>query len=208
MATSDPVRAFTDAARASTTKAQICLVDGWPLGGRDGLRVVLDPEEMLRVIETARPSLVYLDASTFDAEDEAGAANEALGMDEEPEAEVVAVFAELIRRSAKSNGDPTRSSVGFVCEADPPRRTEAKARCRSDGRRPVAEALDGNGSGCSRGEPPLSERPVSPAPAPREVESPKGGVAGRSVGRADTPPVATQTGCDRGSGNAALSLHT
>lgn len=116
MATSDPVGAFTDAARASITKAQSCLVDGWPLGGRDGLRVVLDPEEMLRVIETARPSLVYIDESTFDAEDEAGAAHAALGMDEETDAEVVATFAEVIRRSAKSNGDPTRSLVGFVCE--------------------------------------------------------------------------------------------
>jgi hypothetical protein len=57
MKTSDAVLAFVKVARASAEAAQSCIVQGWPQGDRHVLKVVLDPDEILRVIEASRPKL-------------------------------------------------------------------------------------------------------------------------------------------------------
>ena len=71
MTTSDAVLAFVKGARATAEAAQSCVVQGWPQGDHNVLKVVLDPDEILRVIEASRPKLIYLAEAIFDAEEEA-----------------------------------------------------------------------------------------------------------------------------------------
>lgn len=114
MTTSDAVLAFVKGARAGAEAAQSCIVQGWPQGDRNVLKVVLDPDEILRVIEVSRPKLMYLAETTFDAEEEAAGAYEALSVDGELEPGITNRFSDLIRRTEKANGKPTMAMVGFV----------------------------------------------------------------------------------------------
>jgi hypothetical protein len=116
MTTSGAVLAFIKRARAGAEAAQSCVVQGWPEGDRNVLKVVLDPDEVLRVIEVSRPKLIYLAEAIFDAEEEAAGAYEALGVDVELEPGIADRFADLIRRTEKANGKPTMVMVGFVSD--------------------------------------------------------------------------------------------
>jgi hypothetical protein len=71
---------------------------------------VLDPDEILRVIEASRPKAI------FDAEEEAAGAYEALSVDGEPEPSIASRFTDLIRHTEKANGKPTVVIVGFVSD--------------------------------------------------------------------------------------------
>lgn len=118
MTTSDAVLAFVRRARASAETAQSCIVQGWPEGDRNVLKVVLDPDEVLRVIAASHPKLIYLAEAIFDAEEEAAGAYEALSVDAdgEPDPGIASRFTDLIRRTAKANGKPTMAMVGFVSD--------------------------------------------------------------------------------------------
>jgi|JI10StandDraft_1071094.scaffolds.fasta_scaffold219671_2 hypothetical protein len=116
MTTSNAVLAFVRGARASAETAQSCVVQGWPLGDRNVLKVVLDPDEILRVIEASRPKLIYLAEAIFDAEEEAAGAYEALSVDGEQDPGIASRFTDLIRRTEKANGKPTMAMVGFVSD--------------------------------------------------------------------------------------------
>lgn len=118
MTTSDAVLAFVRGARASAEAAQSCIVQGWPQGDRNVLKVVLNPDEILRVIEASRPKLIYLAEAIFDAEEEAAGAYEALSVDGEQEPGIAHTsrFTDLIRRTEKANGKPTMAMVGFVSD--------------------------------------------------------------------------------------------
>jgi hypothetical protein len=113
MTTSNAVLAFVRGARASAETAQSCVVQGWPLGDRNVLKVVLDPDEILRVIEASHPKLTYLAEAIFDAEEEAAGAYEALSVDGEQDPGIASRFTDLIRRTEKANGKPTMAMVGL-----------------------------------------------------------------------------------------------
>lgn len=106
---------FANAVRAATSAANTVVVDGFPADATAAIRVTLDTDETVRLIQVTKPRLLYFHEDRFDYDSETDECLADLGIETSDDIDISPLSA--LKRYRKSfNGQLCLVYVGFVAD--------------------------------------------------------------------------------------------